>query len=164
MGSTSPEVGLGPQRSPSPVNEAAAAGATPQQILVEIDLVRNPKAIGARPFVARLRQDGSLEFLRAAVPVFVKGVLVGGKYRLNIGELIITREDRSSHKNERINYVLYRVAEDGLKTIAWVSIHNGTPEFSSEELEQVYAYTENGAGSRAIAALISYARAKGLLG
>jgi len=77
--------------------------------------------------------------------------------------LIITREDASSHSNQRIDYVLYRVVQDGLEEIASIRIHNGTPRFSDSELENIYAMAGAGEGSRAIASLIQYARARGLI-
>jgi len=152
-----------PAESPQAENGAAAAGATPRQILVDLYLVANPRASSVRPFVARVKPDGQLEFLRAAIPWFSKGSFVGGKYRLSVNDLIITRGDYSSHKNIRIHYVLYRVTGDGLEEIASIMFYNETPEFSSEELEEIYAMTEDDT-SRAIAALVQYARAKGLLG
>jgi len=152
-----------PAESPQAEKNGAVAGTTPRQILVGLVLVANPKAARVRPFVARIKQDGQLEFLKAAVPWFSSNSFVGGKYRLNVGDLVITRRDTSSHKNICMRYTLYRVTEGGLDEIAWIMFYNRTAEFSSKELEEIYAVTEDDT-SRAIAALVQYARTKRLLG
>ena len=110
----------------------------PAQTLVEIRLVSNIKAMRTKPFVARLRKDGSLEFLRATIPWFDRGVFIGGKYLLAEGDLVISRCDFSTHKHETIVYYLDKVENGKLKTLAKITVADGTPHFEPRELENVY--------------------------
>ena len=135
--------------------------------LVEIWLVENPKAMRKRPFVARVKDNGELEFLRAAVPRFEKGTLVGGKYVVREGDMLIVRSDSSTHRHEYTVYELCTVKGGKLETIARILIKDGTPEFEPPELEKVYAEVViSGSGNiknKFVQALIEYAKRRGLV-
>jgi hypothetical protein len=112
--------------------------------LVRIELVRNPKAIAAKPFVARLCDDRSpdncLEFLKPAIPKFAKsGVLEAGEYELEIGVPYIVRVDWSSHRNARYSYDLVIFDGQELKTLASIDIINRSPSFKPNDLKFFYA-------------------------
>jgi hypothetical protein len=107
--------------------------------LVKIELVRNPKAIAVKPFVARLlphqKPDECLEFLRAAIPKYAKnGVLVEGEYELEIG---------APYVNSRFSYDLVVFDGQELKTVASIVIVNRSPSFKPSSLKLLYARYRN---------------------
>jgi hypothetical protein len=116
--------------------------------LVKIELVRNPKAIAVKPFVAKLlphqKPDECLEFLRAAIPKYAKnGVLVEGEYELEIGAPYVIRTDWSSHLNSRFSYDLVVFDGQELQTIASIDIVNRSPSFKPSSLKFLYAQYRN---------------------
>ncbi|NPA96615.1 MAG: hypothetical protein GXO32_03320 [Crenarchaeota archaeon] len=125
---------------------------------VIIDLVRNPKTVRTKPFVARVNlENGSIEFLKPAVPAYRKGVLVEGEYLVNPGDLLIIRKDVSSRGHSDQYYILARVEANGeLKELAWIRFNDRAPQFSDEKLKEIYA-TTNGE-RRVVRALIRYAK------
>ena len=136
-----------------------AQQAQTQTYLVEIWLVGNPKTVRKRPFVARLDENGGLEFLRAVVPYFEKNTFIGGKYLVREGDILVIRSDDSTHKHEYTTYELCVVRKGELKTIARINIKDGTPTFEPPELEKVYAevVSSGNTRNRYVAALIEYA-------
>lgn len=124
----------------------------------EFKLIRNPKVYRNKPFVARIDlEKGDLEFLRATIPVYEKGVLVGGEYELEPGNYYIVRIDESSHRKSRSLYELYYVGRNGIEKIAWIMFEGKTPLFSDDEIKEIYAMAK-GNGRRVINTLIEYAR------
>jgi hypothetical protein len=127
--------------------------------LVKIELVRNPKAIATKPFVARLLADKEspdecLEFEKAAIPKFAKnGVLIEGEYELQIGVPYVVRVDWSSHRNARYSYDLIIFDGQELRTLASIDFDNRSPSFKPSDLKFFYAKYRN-----PIAALWAYWR------
>jgi len=151
-------------------NLQGVGGQTPSQakeeVVVDISLVSNARAAGgAKGFVARVKQNGELEFLRASVPRFHLGMLTGGKFLVYKGDVLVVKSIESSHKHARSSYTLY-VVEDELKYVAEIAFEDGSPTFNPEELEDIYISVKARGGdvkSFAIAALIEYAKAKQIL-
>jgi hypothetical protein len=126
--------------------------------LVKIELVKNPKAITAKPFVAKLCDDrppdSCLEFLKAVVPKFAKNsILEAGEYQLEIGVPYIVRVDWSSHRNARYSYDLIIFDGQEMKTLASIDFVNRSPSFKPNDLKFFYAKYLN-----PIAALWAYWR------
>jgi len=105
--------------------------------LIHIDLVRNVIATSDKGFVARVK-DNNIEFLKATIPIFDRGTIVAGKYLLNENDVIIIKQDNSSHRNQRVRYSLNEVKNGVLNEIAYISIANKNLSFSDEKLESIY--------------------------
>jgi len=137
-----------------------------KEFLVDFDLVRNSKAMRSKGFVARIKENGEIEFLRAAIPQFSKGgALVSGEYKVRAGDVLIVKYDDSSHKNAIINYTLVKVEENGsVNDVAQISFVNGYVEFSDDDLRVIYANVSKNEGkSKPITALVNYAKEKKLI-
>ena len=123
----------------------------------EISLVRNPKAICNKPWVARINLDtNELEFLKATE---YKDTYTR-KYEFENGEFYIVVSDRSSHKNKLVNYTLYMGAKDDLVEIARISFTR-FPKFSGvdEEVKSILkkAYI-SASDKKTVTALIEVAK------
>jgi len=135
-------------------------GVVQGRLKIRLSLARNEKTAKYRGFVARVK-GGDVEFVRAAVPQFSRGIFTGGTYLLQDGWYIV-REDASSWKHRRWYLTLYHcdVGAGAFKEVASVYYCDGSLEFSDETLESIYvSLGPVGEGrSRAVAALIEYAR------
>ena len=131
---------------------------------VYLPLIRNPKAYGSKGFFVEIKPNGELNFQRAVVPKFHKGLLIGGEFEIEEGKVYIHREDRSSHKHSRQVYALY-VAKEELEKVAEIIIEDRNLGFYPEELKEVYVEVKKtGKNNVVVNTLIEYAKRQGLLG
>lgn len=99
-------------------------------VIVKLDLVRNPKCVDRAPFVMVYDVKGKrFKLVRSIVPDYVKGKYVGGTYEFEVGTYVAYREILSSWRNSYHRYVLAKVKEDGLETIATVDVINGNVKY-----------------------------------
>ncbi|RLI20477.1 hypothetical protein DRO54_06225 [Candidatus Bathyarchaeota archaeon] len=123
----------------------------------EVCLVRNPKALRTKPWVARVdleRED--IEFLK---PVEYKSTYTR-IYEFDNGEFYIVCSDESSHKNKHVEYTLYMGANNELVKIASVTFTR-FPAFHAidEEAKSILKKAYNSANNnKTVTALVETAK------
>ena len=123
----------------------------------KIELVKNPKAMRTKPWVARVNLDSSeIEFLK---PVEYKSEYTR-VYEFENSNFYIVCSDYSSHKNKRVYYTLYLAADNKLLEIASIAF-TAYPSFSAidDEAKTVLKKAYNSAdNNKTTTALIEVAK------
>jgi len=141
----------------------------PKNVLVEISFAGNPKVSG-KTWIARVTDRG-IEFERAIDKRWRRGVLTWGEFELIPGAFYIVKVDRSSWRNKRAYYRLYR-CKPGVEGDNYVSGHmeflgeiafdpysnlGRTPDKHRRILGEAYRKPPEGVRSMAIYALTQLA-------
>jgi len=128
-------------------------------VQVDLTLIRNPKTVSSKPFVAKVDlEKGEIQFVKPVIPRYVRGVLTGGVYDLEPGYYII-RIDASSHKHSSQVYTLNYFDGQQMNEVARIVVSDGNKSFYPDELQDIYIKVKtSGQNNYIVRTLIEYAK------